>query len=145
MKPEDTLDFHLRWAWAKTAKLYNAEAVKHGITMSIGYALVNIDREGTPSTKLGPKMGMEPTSLTRLLKNMEDMNLIKRIPDAKDRRIMRVVLTDHGIDMREKTKEKVIHFNHMIQSRISNDEMQTFFKVIQQINQFLEEDIFQSK
>ena len=32
--------------------------------MSIGYALLNIDKDGTPSTKLGPKMGMEARSLT---------------------------------------------------------------------------------
>ena len=35
-------------------------------------------KKGTPSTSLGPKMGMEATSLSRTLKTMEIKNLITR-------------------------------------------------------------------
>ncbi|NQX92775.1 MAG: MarR family transcriptional regulator, partial [Flavobacteriales bacterium] len=58
MKPEETIDFHIRWAWSKISRMYNVEAAKYGGTMSIGYVLLNIEKDGTPSTKLGPKMGM---------------------------------------------------------------------------------------
>ena len=58
MKSESTFDFHIRWAWARISRLYNQQAAEYGGTMSIGYALLNIDREGMPSTKLGPKMGL---------------------------------------------------------------------------------------
>ncbi len=63
MKPEETVDFHIRWAWAKISRYYNAAASPFGGSMSIGYVLLNVDKEGTPSTKLGPKMGMESRSL----------------------------------------------------------------------------------
>jgi DNA-binding MarR family transcriptional regulator len=144
MKPEQTIDFHLRWAWAKTSKLYNAEAAKFGGTMSIGYALLSIDREGTPSTKLGPKMGMEPTSLSRLLKNMEDLGLVRRVSDASDKRIVRIVLTPAGNDLREITKNRVIQFNEYMQERIDPEKLNVFLDVIQQINGLLEADIFQN-
>ena len=72
MKQEDTIDFHLRWAWHSIARMYNMEAAKFGTTMSVGQILLNVDVEGTPSTKLGPKMGMESRSLTRILKSMEE-------------------------------------------------------------------------
>lgn len=104
MKPEETIDFHIRWSWAKISKAYNAEAMKSGGSMAIGYVLLNIDKEGTPSTKLGPKMGMEPTSLTRLLKSMEDMDLITRQADKADKRVVRVFLTSNGKKMREVLK-----------------------------------------
>ena len=88
MKPEETIDFHIRWAWHSIARMYNLEASKHGSTMSVGQTLLNIDlEEGTPSTKLGPKMGMEPRSLTRTLKTMEEKGLIFRQPDEIDKRI----------------------------------------------------------
>jgi MarR family transcriptional regulator, organic hydroperoxide resistance regulator len=145
MKPEETVDFHLRWAWARISKLYNAEAAKHGGTMSIGYALLNIDKEGTPSTKLGPKMGMEPTSLTRLLKSMEEMELIVREPGGEDRRIVRVLLTKQGKIMREKSKETVFQFNRFLMERLPKRKLETFLEVINQINELLdEEDIFPS-
>ena len=60
----------LRAAWISVAKMYNEEAGKKGSTMATGFILLNIDPEnGTPSTSLGPKMGMEATSLSRTLKN----------------------------------------------------------------------------
>lgn len=144
MKPEQTIDFHLRWAWAKTSKLYNAEAARFGGSMSIGYALLSIDRDGTPSTKLGPKMGMEPTSLSRLLKSMEELGLVRRVNDTTDKRVVRIVLTPAGNDMREITKNRVIHFNQYMQDRIDPDKLEVFFEVIQQINGLLEADIFQN-
>jgi DNA-binding MarR family transcriptional regulator len=90
MKPEETIDFHIRWAWAKISRMYNTEASKNGGSMSIGYVLLNVDKEGTPSTQLGPRMGMEPTSLTRILNSMEEQGLIVRRPDTKDKRVSRV-------------------------------------------------------
>ena len=54
-------------------KMYNEEAGKKQSTMATGFALISIDpEEGTPSTALGPKMGMEATSLSRTLKAMEE-------------------------------------------------------------------------
>jgi len=105
MKPEETIDFHIRWVWAKIARMYNAQAAQHGGSMSIGYILLNIDKEGTHSTKLGPKMGMEPRSLTRTLKTMEEKGLISRKVDANDRRMVRVFLTEEGVKNARRIKE----------------------------------------
>jgi len=69
---EKTIDYALRATWMAVAKMYNEEAGKKGSTMATGFALISIDPEnGTPSTSLGPKMGMEATSLSRTLKTME--------------------------------------------------------------------------
>ena len=64
----ETLDATLRAAWQTVSKMYNKEAQKFNSTMPTGFALLSIAPEGTPSTALGPKMGMESTSLSRLLK-----------------------------------------------------------------------------
>ena len=66
---EKTIDYILRATWQAVSRMYNEEASKYDATMSTGFALLSIDREGgTPSTALGPKMGMEASSLTRTLK-----------------------------------------------------------------------------
>lgn len=138
MKPEETIDFHIRWAWAKIAKAYNAEAMKSDGSMAIGYVLLNIDKEGTPSTKLGPKMGMEPTSLTRLLKSMEELDLIFRQPDKIDKRIVRVFLTSKGKAKREVSKDVVLRFNEFIRANIDPKKLDVFFEVMTEMNQLLE-------
>ena len=70
---DKTIDYILRATWQAVARMYNEEASKYDATMATGFALLSLDREeGTPSTSLAPKMGMEATSLTRTLKSMED-------------------------------------------------------------------------
>jgi MarR family transcriptional regulator, organic hydroperoxide resistance regulator len=138
MKPEETVDFHIRWTWSKISRLYNIEAARHGGSMSIGYILLNIDKEGTPSTKLGPKMGMEARSLTRTLKLMEENGLIKRQPDLVDGRMARVFLTDEGVRMREVSKNVVIKFNERVQEVVSESELNSMFSTLQKINQIIE-------
>jgi len=139
LKPEETIDFHLRSAWAKIARLYNAEAAKFGGTMSIGFILLNIDKEGTPGTKLGPKMGMEPRSLTRTLKSMEALGLIEKRPCATDKRLVRIFLTQKGMEMRETSKNVVINFNQNLVQTMGNEKVQAVIKTLSELNRTLNE------
>ncbi len=138
MKPEQTIDFHLRWLWMKIMRIYNLQAARFGGTMSVGYTLLNIDKEGTPSTRLGPKMGIESRSLTRALKSMEENGLITKTPDATDGRMVRVFLTEEGEKYRETARESVINLNAYLQKNIPEDELKTFFKVAMKINTLLD-------
>jgi len=45
------VDFAIRHLWHKISRMYNQQANEHGLTMSIGFILLNIDKEGTPSTQ----------------------------------------------------------------------------------------------
>ena len=99
---EKTIDYLLRSTWMGVTKMYNEEAGKKGSTMATGFALISIDPdEGTPSTSLGPKMGIEATSLSRTLKTMEEKGLIVRKPNPLDGRGVLIHLTPFGIEMRD--------------------------------------------
>ena len=77
MKREETIDYHIRSAWHAISRMYNQQAQEYDATMSMGFALLVIDSEvGTPATKIGPMMGLEARSLTRLLKSLEEKKLI---------------------------------------------------------------------
>ena len=39
--------FSIRWSWYNISRMYNTKAHEFGGTMSIGYALLNIDIGGT--------------------------------------------------------------------------------------------------
>jgi len=140
MKPEETIDFHIRWAWLKIAKMYNQEAAKHGLTQSTGFVLLNINpRKGTPSTQLGPMMGMEPTSLSRTLKTMEDMGWICRTADESDRRIMRIRLTEEGKKLRNISRQVVVSFNERLINAIPKKKLEHFREVMHIINRYTPE------
>ena len=110
--------------------MYNEEAGKKGSTMATGFALISIDpEEGTPSTALGPKMGMEATSLSRTLKSMEEKGLIERKPNPLDGRGVLIHLTPFGIEMREFSKKVVLRFDEAVREHVSEEDLKTFKNV----------------
>jgi len=127
---EKTIDYILRSTWMNVMKMYNEEAGKKDSTMATGFALISIDPdEGTPSTALGPKMGMEATSLSRTLKNMEEKGLIERRPNPMDGRGVLIYLTPFGHEMREYSKQVVIRFDEAVKAAIPTEDLQTFKNV----------------
>lgn len=116
--------------------MYNQSAIEHGLTQSTGFILLNIDpKNGTPSTQLGPMMGMEPTSLSRTLKTMEDKGWVIRQTDQNDRRVARIVLTDEGKRLRNISRKTVVSFNEKILNKIPEEKFEHFKEVIQIIDQ----------
>ena len=140
MKPNDTVDFQIRWSWHNISRMYNLKANDFGGTMAIGYTLLNIDKDGTPSTKLGPKMGMEPRSLTRMIKSLEKNGLIERKSDSKDKRLVKLFLTKKGRELRIKAREYVIHFNETIYENIDKKDIDTCFEVLKKINTLIDQN-----
>ena len=131
---EKTIDYVLRATWTSVARMYNEEASKEGSTMATGFALLSIDPEkGTPSTSLGPKMGMEATSLSRTLKTMEDKGLIIRQKNPDDGRSVLIYLTDFGKEMRAYSKSVVLKFDEAVKKEIPEEELQTFVEVAYKI------------
>jgi DNA-binding MarR family transcriptional regulator len=127
---EKTIDYILRSTWMNVQKMYNEEAGKKGSTMATGFALISIDPEvGTPSTALGPKMGMETTSLSRTLKTMEEKGLIERKPNPLDGRGVLIHLTPFGKEMREFSKKVVLRFDEAVREHISEEDLKTFKRV----------------
>ncbi|MCB0459051.1 MAG: MarR family transcriptional regulator [Flavobacteriaceae bacterium] len=140
MQKETTIDHALRATWQAVAKMYNEQAARHNSTMATAFVLLNIDSEnGTPSTALGPQMGMEPTSLSRILKNMEDIGLIYRERNPEDGRSVLIKLTDFGKEKRKVSRQSVITFNEKVRENLSKEKINHFFEVIDKINQLINE------
>ena len=134
-----TVDHVLRSTWQSVAKMYNEEAAKYSGTMAVGFALLSIDpKKGTPSTSLGPKMGMEATSLSRTLKSMEEKNLIIRKPHPIDGRSVLIYLTSLGKIHRASSKSAVMKFNEKVLSTVGNESLNNFHDVIEKINEIIE-------
>ena len=135
-----TIDYALRATWQSVAKMYNEEAKNFGTTMAVGFTLLSIDpKTGTPSTSLGPKMGMEATSLSRILKSMEEKGLITRKPNPEDGRGVLIYLTPFGLEKRKDSKDVVLRFNEVVRQNVSEEELDNFFKVMETINSLISE------
>ena len=147
MMKEKTIDYILRATWQAVSRMYNDEAQNFGASMATGFALLSMDKDkGTPSTSLGPKMGMEATSLTRTLKSMEDKGLIIRKKNPDDGRGVLIYLTDFGREKRELSRNTVLRFNETVKKHVSEEKLKHFTEVTDIINELiLEKTIFSTK
>lgn len=141
MKKEETLDHHIKSTWHAISRMYNQQASKYGGTMSVGYVLLNISSEdGASATKIAPQMGLEARSLTRILKSMEEKELIYRAPDPNDKRGVLVFLTKKGLEMKNRARETVLRFNEAMRENIPAEKLNVFFEVLQSVNKIIEQN-----
>jgi DNA-binding MarR family transcriptional regulator len=136
---DKTIDYILRATWQAVSRMYNEEASKYGATMATGFALLSMDKNiGTPSTSLGPQMGMEATSLTRTLKSMEEKGLIIRKRNPDDGRGVLIYLTELGKEKRDLSKSTVLKFNDTVKGQITEEKLKHFIEVSETINELIQ-------
>ena len=120
----ESVDLMLKSAWLAVSKMYSDQAL----------TLLKIDpKEGTRSTNLGPKMAIEPTSLTRIIKLLEDNGYIYKEKTTTDKREVIIKLTDKGLNSRNLSKEVVLNFNKKVLERIAPEKFEVFKEVMTDI------------
>ena len=130
----ENIDLVLKSTWLAVSKMYSDLAQDHDATAVQALTLLKIDpKEGTRSTNLGPKMAIEPTSLTRIIKLLEDNGYIYKEKTTADKREVIIKLTDKGLSSRNLSKDVVVNFNKKVVERIPHEKLETFKEVMQDI------------
>ena len=70
---------------------------------------------------------------------MLDRKLIRKKTDPKDKRKVRIYLTKKGIEYRKIASENVKVFNQRVFSKISQEELDAFYKVLDAVDESIEE------
>lgn len=130
----ESVDLILKSTWLAVSKMYSDMAQDHDATAVQALTLLKIDpKEGTRSTNLGPKMAIEPTSLTRIIKLLEDNGYIYKEKTTVDKREVIIKLTEKGIASRNLSKEVVLNFNTKVTERITSEKLEIFKEVMKDI------------
>jgi DNA-binding MarR family transcriptional regulator len=141
----EAIGFDIKVTWLAIAKMYNPLAQDYGGTVTMGFVLLNISTEyGTPATKIAPLLGMEPRSLTRLIKKMEEMDIICRKPDPEDKRSVRIFLTPKGQELKKTARKSVDAFNKRVREKVSPEKLEVFYDVLDCIHETIQEHKFES-
>lgn len=136
VKHQETIDYFLKIVWQTVANRYNNLVADFGITQSIGYLLINIDeQEGTTVSQAASLLGLKSTSLSRMLKQVENMGLIYRELNEGDKRSVKIYLTPLGKEKRSLARGLVREFNNYLNSHISESEKEFLIKTLKKINQ----------
>lgn len=127
----ENVDLMLKSVWLAVSKMYSEQASMHNSTAVQALTLLKIDpKEGTRSTNLGPKMAIEPTSLTRIIKLLEDNGYIYKEKTTSDKREVIIKLTYKGLKSRNLSKEVVVGFNKKVVEKIDPEKFAIFKEVM---------------
>lgn len=130
----ENIDLILKQTWIAVQKMYSEMAQLYDSTAVQALTLLKIDpKNGTRSTNLGPKMAIEPTSLTRIIKLLEDNGYIYKEKTTQDRREVIIKLTEKGLNYRNISKDTVVNFNKKVIERISPEKLEVFKEVMSEI------------
>ena len=131
----------VRSSWIELFKFYNDQASKEGGTLSMAFVLLTINEKyGTPVTKIAPRMNMEPNSLSRLLKSLEEKGFVLKRKDKIDKRKVYICLTKSGLKLRDKAAEKLFALEKVIKSKITTKDLKAFFSVLDTLSQILDNE-----
>lgn len=133
-KKKKEIDLILKSTWLAVSKMYSELAQEYNSTAVQALTLLKIDpKKGTRSTNLGPKMSIEPTSLTRIIKILEEKGYIFKEKSSKDKREVIIKLTDKGMKHRNISKDVVVGFNEMVLRKIPIEKIEMFEEVMEDI------------
>ena len=149
MTKEASLEFHMGMgmlinsAHRAMTKRFVQNAMKSGLDISLDQWMVLgpiWQLESASQKELGEITLKDKTSITRLVDILEKKNLVVRVEDQIDHRIKRVILTNAGkqlffdvLPIMEKTREEV-------RKDISDQDIETFKKVLSRIIVNLEDE-----
>jgi len=132
--------YHLRTSWLNIAKVFNDKAHLYNGTISMAFILMAIyEEDGVPVTKIAPRIGMEPNSLSRTLNSLEESGAISRKPDENDQRKVLVFLTPEGKKLRKIALKTVFGLEKRITDKLSPKQLKVFNEVMEQVMLSLDE------
>ena len=132
--------YHLRTSWLNIVKVFNDKATLHNGTISMAFILMAIyEEDGVPVTKIAPRIGMEPNSLSRALNTLAENGSIERRPDENDQRKVLVFLTPEGKKLRKIALKTVFNLEKKITQNLTKEQLEIFNDVIEKVSSSLDE------
>jgi len=85
-------------------------------------------------TKIAKLLGKDKTTISRSLNSLEKKGLIQRENDViNDKRSNKILLTKKGEEILEETFPKVTAFRESINEKLSEEELELFFKILNKL------------
>ena len=139
-KRTETVCSTFKSTWQIISRMYNAEATKYGGSISTAYFLLNIDsNNGSYLSDISNSLNMEITSLSRMVKSLEEDKVILRKNDKDDKRKTKILLTSKGKKHKELAKNVVRDFNKNLEEKLGHEKIATFFSLTSEIKNITED------
>lgn len=91
------------------------------------------DEDGQTPKQIARTLSLDGSTITGILDRMENKNLVRRTPDPEDRRTLKVVITNQGLELRKCIEEVIEEVNKRILEMFTFEEQEQLKKFLGQI------------
>lgn len=89
--------------------------------------------DGIPVVELAKRTGLAKTTLTSMLERMDEKGFLERVPDIKDRRMLRIFLTARAQILSDKYNQVSDEMSRIFYKDFSEKEIVVFEKSLEKI------------
>ena len=115
---------------------YNAiirmSASKIGLTSSQAYHILSIPHDGISMTGLASRVGLDASTLTRNIQNLERSGHVTREPSQYDKRALVVKLSRIGADSLRAIEEDLEILNQKIVGSLELEKQELFLEILEE-------------
>lgn len=136
LKLEQCLNFILTKAQQSVHQLFKAELAPYEITPG-QYAVLQClwDNDGLTARQIADRLFLDGSTVTGMLDRMEHKDLVLRQVDPRDRRALKVCLTDKGLALKEPIGDAIVSANAKALDQFDSDQVQSLQKLLQSLSQ----------
>ncbi len=134
LDPEKSIGFLIYEVSRLMRRDFDARVQSLGLTTIQWRAIVHIARqEGCNQATLADQLEVKPITLTRLVDRLVDSGWVERLPDPKDRRAVRLHLTERSRPLLEIMQEKSLETRAAVLQGVSEDEFAVLFTTLKKM------------
>ncbi|MNC18483.1 Transcriptional regulator SlyA [compost metagenome] len=85
-------------------------------------------------------MGLTPPTITQLINSLEAKQLVERLPDANDRRVVRIKLTEQGKMITRRAKDHMNATLNKVVDYLGEDESNQLAELLLKVHRFIEDN-----
>jgi DNA-binding MarR family transcriptional regulator len=91
-------------------------------------------KDGLTHSELAERLEISPAAATKVIKRMEELRYVQRMPDPTDERISRVFLQPEGWVLIQKIKNVFNQIDEILVSELSPEEQNTLIKLLTRVH-----------
>ncbi|MEC7850339.1 uncharacterized protein METZ01_LOCUS16682 [marine metagenome] len=98
------------------------------LTYSQTLAMISIPDDGIEMSELAWKLGLDNSTVTRLVIRLEKKNLVERKQSQRDQRAIEVFLTDKGALIQHDIEKEIDNIGEKIKSEVEKDQKESILE-----------------
>ncbi len=131
---DDDIAHLIRRAHQRASATFMAVLADHTLTPAQYFALMRLREKGEVSQNLlGRMAAMDPATIQGVVKRLGQRGLVDRVPDQRDRRRMRLHLTDEGIALVDGLRAGIDEISDKILAPLSPEEQSSLRAILKRI------------